>query len=68
MDADRTRRVRPQEAALELGISTEAVRQRVRRGTLRAEKAKDGHVYIHLDATEHHPHGDTTNDQALIIA
>jgi len=34
---------------------------------LRTEKAEDGHVYVHLDATERHPHGDTTNDQALII-
>jgi hypothetical protein len=48
MDADQTRAT-PQHAAELLGISVEAVRQRIRRGTLRSEKDKDGSVWVYLD-------------------
>jgi hypothetical protein len=37
------------EAAELLGISTGAVRQRVRRGTLRSDKGEDGRVYVYVD-------------------
>jgi len=37
------------EAAVALGVSKDAVRQRVRRGTLRSEKGVDGRVYVYLD-------------------
>lgn len=45
-------RVTTQEAAEALGISVEAVRARVRRGTLSREKAADGTVYVLLDADQ----------------
>lgn len=34
-----------------MGISKDAIRQRVRRGTLQADKGEDGRVYVYLDAT-----------------
>jgi hypothetical protein len=37
------------EAAELLGISKGAVRQRVRRGTLRSDKGEDGRVYVYVD-------------------
>ena len=37
------------EAAAVLGVSKDAVRQRVRRGTLRSDKGEDGRVYVYLD-------------------
>jgi hypothetical protein len=37
------------EAAELLGISKGAVRQRVRRGTLRSDKGGDGRVYVYVD-------------------
>jgi hypothetical protein len=36
------------EAAAVLGVSKDAVRQRVRRKTLRADKGEDGRVYVYL--------------------
>jgi excisionase family DNA binding protein len=40
------RRVRLSEAAELLGVSKDAVRMRVKRGTLRSEKGEDGRVYV----------------------
>ena len=37
------------QAAEALGISSEGVRQRIRRGTLEADKDTDGRVYVWLD-------------------
>src|SRR4051794_4431420 len=37
------------QAATALGISTDAVRKRARRGTLEAEKGADGTVYVWVD-------------------
>jgi hypothetical protein len=45
------RRIPLKEAADALGISKDAVRQRVRRGTLRSDKGEDGRVYVYLDAS-----------------
>jgi len=39
------------EAADALGISKDAVRQRIRRDTLRSDKGEDGRVYVYLDAS-----------------
>lgn len=51
-----------QEAAKILGITPEAVRQRLKRGTLTKEKAPDGTVYVLLD-TDQDRHNDVgTND------
>jgi hypothetical protein len=46
--ATEARRVTVQEAADALGITVEAVRARIRRGTLTKEKAPDGSVYVLL--------------------
>src|SRR5215217_5092047 len=66
MDADQTRAT-PQRAAELLGISVEAVRQRIRRGTLRSEKDEDGSVWIDLDPSVQHTDTDQTSDQTLLL-
>jgi hypothetical protein len=45
-----TRRVTQREAAEILGVSVEAVRKRIKRGTLPSEKGEDGRRYVYLDA------------------
>jgi hypothetical protein len=45
------RRLPLREAADALGMSKDALRQRVRRGTIPAEKGEDGRVYVYLDAS-----------------
>jgi hypothetical protein len=44
-----TRGVTLRDAAEALGISKEAVRKRVKRGTLRSAKGEDGRVYVQVD-------------------
>ena len=44
-------RVTVQEAAQRLGISQDAVRQRIRRGSMRHDKDDKGRVYVYLDPT-----------------
>jgi hypothetical protein len=50
------RRIPLREAADELGISKDAVRQRIRRDTLRSDKGDDGRVYVYLDTSPHGVH------------
>lgn len=50
-ERDGVRRVTLSEAAEILGTSKDAVRMRVRRGTLRSDKGEDGRVYVYLDPT-----------------
>ncbi len=57
------RRVSVPEAALLLGISEDAVRSRLRRRTLRKEKASDGTVYVILDGTAPTDRPTTDTDQ-----
>src|SRR5918994_4630800 len=52
------RRIPLREAADELGISKDAVRQRIRRDTLRSDKGDDGRVYVYLDTSPYGVHGD----------
>ena len=62
---DRTpsyQRVSVPEAAKLLGISPEAVRARIQRGTLHKEKDSDGTVYVRLDADQTRSYGDRTED------
>ena len=40
------------EAAERLGTTVNAVRKRVQRGSLKAEKGEDGRVYVWLDAAQ----------------
>jgi hypothetical protein len=37
------------QASEELGVSVEAVRKRVKRGSLRSDKGPDHRVYVYLD-------------------
>src|SRR3954453_21799781 len=63
MDANHTpheRRYTVNEAAEILGISAEAVRARINRGTLRKEKSEDGTVYVRMNADYTHPGGGDT--------
>ncbi len=54
------------EAAKALGISIDAVRMRVRRGTLRSER--DGsRVFVILDADQARPDPDETNDLVSVL-
>ena len=43
------RRVTMQEAAAELGLTVEAIRKRVQRGSMRSDKGEDGRRYVYLD-------------------
>ena len=43
------RRVTMKEAANELGLTVEAIRKRIRRGTLDSDKGPDGRRYVYLD-------------------
>lgn len=45
-------RLTVREAANRLGISEEAVRKRMRRGTLAHSKWPDGRVYVYIDDTD----------------
>ncbi len=51
------------EAAEVLGISPEAVRARIHRGTLHKEKAPDGTVYVRLDDVRSRSNANSTYDQ-----
>ena len=70
-DTPPTRRVPVEEAAQVLGITANAVRKRVERGTLRSERDGDAR-YVILDADMPRPAADMPNgmptDQALIVA
>jgi hypothetical protein len=55
------RRFNVHEAASILGITPEAVRARIQRGTLAKEKDADGAVYVRLNADQLQPNGDETN-------
>src|ERR671915_1130970 len=48
-------RVTVQEAARRLGICQDAVRQRIRRGSMRHDKDDKGRVYVYLNVTDTHP-------------
>jgi hypothetical protein len=60
--ADRTLRLPVSEAAGALGISAEAVRQRIKRGTVATEKDASGTVYVLLDADMTRTNADSTTD------
>lgn len=70
------RRVHLSEAAALLGVSKDAVRMRVKRGTLRSEKGADGRVYVwvngnpiadpHADLDDVHPGSQAEAWRALI--
>ena len=47
-----------------MGISPEAVRARIQRGTLHKEKGKDGTVHVRLDADQMRSYDGSTGDAA----
>ena len=55
------------QAASALGISTDAVRMRVRRGTLPSERDGDGPVKVLLDADQVRPDNDVTNNELVSV-
>ena len=57
---DGTQRVPVNEAAGILGISTEAARQRIKRGSLATERDADGNVLVLLKDVGTHTNGDST--------
>jgi hypothetical protein len=74
-DSDRTMRVEKfsvAEAAQVLGISAEAVRQRIKRGTLDTEKSVEGTVYVLLDTdltrNDNVRSGDRTGESGALIS
>jgi predicted site-specific integrase-resolvase len=67
-DSEQTQRVTPQQAADILGISTEAVRQRIRRGRMRSDKDAGGRVYVYLDASQQKSTDDVQTHERSISA
>jgi len=73
---DTTERFAVPEAAEILGITAEAVRQRIRRGTLPSEKDEAGSVFVFLNPRKHQtnrqhndstqPHDDHTTDNTVL--
>jgi hypothetical protein len=57
------RRMLLKEAASALRISKDAVRQRIRRGTIRSDKGEDGRVYVYLDASVDDVHADALGER-----
>jgi hypothetical protein len=55
------------EAAELLGISKGAVRQRVRRGSLRSEKGEDGRVYVYVDPSADDVHHRTAHNEDVLV-
>src|SRR5215218_3185912 len=61
--AETGRRLTVREAAAELGTTSEGVRSRIKRGTLRTER-ESGRVWVILDTDQPRPGGAPTGDRA----
>jgi hypothetical protein len=62
------RRLDVKQAAQALGISTDAVHKRVKRGTLESEKDEAGHVFVWLDSSDNGYTQDGQDVQPLLVA
>jgi hypothetical protein len=54
------RRVTMQEAADDLGLTVEAIRKRIQRGTLESDKGPDGRRYVYLDESHSEVQGESS--------
>ena len=61
-DVNQSLRLTVTEAAERLGISVEAVRGRIKRGTLRGEKGPDGTVFVFVDTNQSRPDASQSTD------
>lgn len=61
------RRLDVKEAAEVLGISSEGVRKRIKRGTLESEKDSDGKVYVWLDDGRTSPDERSDGDKDALV-
>ncbi len=61
------RRVTMREAADELGVSVEAIRKRVQRGSIRSDKDPDGRRYVYLDegVDAYHPQAEVESSELV---
>lgn len=59
-------RLTVQEAAKALGTTTDAIRMRVRRGTLGSEKDEDGRVYVYVDPLVEGRNGDVSGVESHV--
>jgi hypothetical protein len=66
-DADKSQRVTVHEAAELLGITPEAVRARLYRGTLERKDGEDGTVYVRLHADQLQPHDNQSPNQSELV-
>jgi hypothetical protein len=62
------RRLDVKQAAQVLGISTDAIHKRVKRGSLEAEKDEAGHVYVWLDSADNGYTQDRQDVHPLLLA
>ena len=54
------RRVTMQEAADELGVTVEAIRKRIQRGSMESDKGPDGRRYVYLDESHREVQGEAS--------
>src|SRR5215210_8521931 len=62
------RRLDVKQAAQVLGISTDAVHKRVKRGSLEAEKDEAGHIFVWLDSIDNGYTSASQDVQPLLVA
>jgi len=60
-------RLTQREAAEALGVSVEAIRKRVKRGTVRSEKGGDGRRYVYLDEAPDASGSTTAQDEGSAL-
>jgi excisionase family DNA binding protein len=69
LDSSNLTRMTVAEAAVRLGVTQDAIRQRIRRDSIPHEKDESGRVYVYLDATStdhdgvHDEHHDAVRDR-----
>jgi hypothetical protein len=62
------RRVTMQEAADELGLTVEAIRKRIQRGSIASDKGPDGRRYVYLDESRPQVGGEGSTSTTTLVA